>query len=172
MPETPKSIFNTWVKDIVKARNQDWNSFFKTGLASKIVCGSSKYGKVEIEPELIDAYKPIINHAKAVLIGRLRRYTIATRDLLSLFDGYFTTLKEQHRAMTYSDVTTAMLKADELGTMQEICFRLDANLHNLLLDEFQDTSIEQWRALKPIVLEIVSHTTDEKTFFCVAPPID
>ncbi|MCH8822359.1 MAG: UvrD-helicase domain-containing protein [Planctomycetes bacterium] len=167
VPAIPKSIFNTWVKDILKARKQDWNSFFKTGLASKIVCGSSKYGRVVIEPELIDAYQPIIAHAKAILINRLRRYTIATRDLLSLFDGYFTTLKEQQRAMTYSDVTTAMLNAEKLGTMQDICFRLDANLHNLLLDEFQDTSIEQWCALKPIVLEIVSHTTDEKTFFCV-----
>lgn len=167
VPETPKSIFNTWIKDIAKARNQDWDNFFKTGLASKIVCGNTTYSRVEIEPDLIDAYQPIINHAKAVLIGRLRRYTIATRDLLILFEKHFKDLKEQQRAMTYSDVTTAMREADMQGMMPDICFRLDANLHNLLLDEFQDTSIEQWHALKPIVLEIVSHTTDEKTFFCV-----
>lgn len=167
VPTDKKQLCTAWLNDIAKSRNQDWFGLIKAGLAVKIISGENMYRKYEFEPELIAAYQPIVNHAKAVLVGRLRNHTMATRDLLSLFDGHFTNLKEQQRAMTYSDVTKAMSKAESLGKMEDIGYRLDASLHNLLLDEFQDTSIEQWCALKPIIHEIISWNDDKRTFFCV-----
>ena len=36
-------------------------------------------------------------------------------------------------------------------------FRLDAAVTHLLLDEFQDTSLEQWQVLSPFAEEVAAH---------------
>ena len=49
----------------------------------------------------------------------------------------------------------------------DIWFRLDGRISHLLLDEFQDTSLMQWKVLRPLAEEIVSDSSGERTFFCV-----
>ncbi len=47
-------------------------------------------------------------------------------------------------------------------------FRLDSKYNHMLIDEFQDTSILQFKILQPLIEEIVSGSTQEyKTFFYV-----
>lgn len=47
-------------------------------------------------------------------------------------------------------------------------FRLDSNYSHILIDEFQDTSLLQYKILKPLIDEILSgDTTKFKTFFYV-----
>jgi ATP-dependent helicase/nuclease subunit A len=49
-----------------------------------------------------------------------------------------------------------------------LAFRLDGAIEHLLLDEFQDTSLGQWRVLKPIARGITQATTERRqSFFCV-----
>ncbi|MEM7231272.1 MAG: UvrD-helicase domain-containing protein [Planctomycetota bacterium] len=40
-------------------------------------------------------------------------------------------------------------------------------MHHLLLDEFQDTSLVQWKVLEPLAEEILSYADGTRTFFCV-----
>ncbi|MBL3519745.1 RecB-like helicase [Arcobacter lanthieri] len=50
-------------------------------------------------------------------------------------------------------------------------FRLDSTYHHILIDEFQDTSILQYKILKPLIEEILSgDETKFKTFFYVGDP--
>ncbi len=42
------------------------------------------------------------------------------------------------------------------GVSEALC-RLGTNLTHILIDEFQDTSPEQWEAMKPLVIEALSH---------------
>ncbi len=88
-------------------------------------------------------------------------------DLLDRFDRCFRQVKYEQRALTFGDLTTFMIEAQRLGRIDEICFRIDAQLRHLLLDEFQDTSRPQWRALEPLAKEIVSDGLSERTIFCV-----
>ena len=47
-------------------------------------------------------------------------------------------------------------------------FRLDSNFSHILIDEFQDTSLMQYKILEPLILEILSGNENEfKTFFYV-----
>ena len=46
-------------------------------------------------------------------------------------------------------------------------FRLDGAFDHWLLDEFQDTSTVQWRAVANLVDEVVQDASGERTFFCV-----
>src|SRR5690606_30970301 len=87
--------------------------------------------------------------------------------LLQLFDSCYRRVKREHKVLTFSDLTVALAQADLAGQLDEICFRIDARLRHVLLDEMQDTSIQQWNALRPIVDETVSYAPDERSFFCV-----
>lgn len=50
-------------------------------------------------------------------------------------------------------------------------FRLDSNFSHILMDEFQDTSILQYRILEPLITEVLSgDETKFKTFFYVGDP--
>lgn len=50
-------------------------------------------------------------------------------------------------------------------------FRLDSNYNHILIDEFQDTSILQYKILKPLIEEIISGSSEKfKTFFYVGDP--
>ncbi len=79
LPTDKKQLCTAWISDIAKSRNQDWFGLIKAGLAIKIISGENMYRKYEFEPELIAAYKPIVDHAKAVLVGRLRDHHRNTR---------------------------------------------------------------------------------------------
>jgi ATP-dependent exoDNAse (exonuclease V) beta subunit len=51
----------------------------------------------------------------------------------------------------------ALLFEDDLVTVEELYFRLAARFEHYLIDEFQDTSLSQWRNLALMVEEALSH---------------
>ncbi|UCD73830.1 MAG: UvrD-helicase domain-containing protein [Phycisphaerales bacterium] len=153
--------------DCTNALARDWSSFLGSGLAKAICAGKTDYYRKPIEPEVMAGYEPLIRHARAVINNRLRNQTIATRDLLAMFDAQYVAARHRRGVMTFADITAAMTDARNLGRFEEICFRIDAQIQHLLLDEFQDTSIPQWRALEPIAEEVVSDISRPRSFFCV-----
>jgi len=167
IPEDKAQLFKAWVNDCERIHRRDWKALIGQGIAASVLQRKEKYGSSKLMPEIIAAYQPLVAHARAELVGRLRQQTIATRDLLRLYEQHHEAVKRNAKAVTFDDLTKAMGRADELGTTDEIGFRLDSKLHHLLLDEFQDTSLGQWLALEPMVHEIVSNAAPERTFFCV-----
>jgi ATP-dependent exoDNAse (exonuclease V) beta subunit len=150
-----------------RVRNHQWEEFIEAGIASAIVDkGGLYYGK-PIAPEIIAAYQPLIEHALAHVTSLWRAQTIATRDLLALYDVRYDAVRKARRSLTFSDFTRALALAAERVELQEVFFRLDGSLRHVLLDEFQDTSVAQWRALQPLVSELVADETEDRTLLAV-----
>jgi ATP-dependent helicase/nuclease subunit A len=154
-------------KDCECARLWRWSDFLTGGMAKAVASGANTYYRSPIPDELLQAYAPVVRHAIAEVIGRVRDQTIATRDLLGAFHGHYEAVKRRQRAVTFADLAGAMIRAQKTGAFDEISFRLDAKLAHLLLDEFQDTSIVQWNALAPLAHEVTSVAPPQKSFFCV-----
>lgn len=164
-PADDKRMARAHQGDCERARARDWENFLTNGLVKPIANGTCEYYRKPIDDNALEAYGPLIAHARGVLMNRLRHQVLAMRDVLGLFDEHQRIVKQRRRVMTFRDITAAMIDAQRLGKFDEICFRIDASIHHLLLDEFQDTSIQQWRALAPIAHELVSG--GDRTFFCV-----
>lgn len=147
--------------------SDDWMEFFTTGLAKKVAENELVYYNKPIAPGTVFAYRRLLGHARAVFRRRVIEQTRATCTLLQLFDRCYRRVKREHKVLTFADLTVALAQADLAGRLDEICFRIDARLRHVLLDEMQDTSIQQWNALRPIVDETVSYSPDERSFFCV-----
>lgn len=160
----------TWRKaidrDLEAIDREDWLTFVVDGLAPRVLSDEEKYARLEIPAPLRDLYRRLLAHARAVLIGRLYDQTRATHWVLARYHQLAAARKQQQGRFSFDEITRILAGLQASRSLESIYYRLDARLHHLLLDEFQDTSRAQWDVLRPIAEETVSHP-GERSFFCV-----
>lgn len=104
----------------------------------------------------------------ALRLARSSEYFMAVAEaMLELYAH----LKTVHGAMDYDDL---ILSAQSLlarpGIAPWVLYKLDGGLDHLLIDEAQDTSMEQWAIVKTLTEEFfagVGQSTEERTLFVV-----
>lgn len=96
-------------------------------------------------------------------------------DLLGVYDDVTRIMVRQSNRLSFSDAS--MLVYDLMQGKKKIepdflYFRLDSKIDHLLIDEFQDTSIQQFAILYPLIEEIRSGRGNHhfRSFFCVGDP--
>jgi len=152
--------------DIKNFQNREWEAFLGKGLAKCVFRGTPQYYKKDLDPELQSAYRPLIDHACAILMNRIVDQTRATGTLVARIDKVLQSLKFQRRLLRFEDVTRLIIDAQQDARLQGVDYRLDARSSHLLLDEFQDTSPLQWLVLKPFAEKTVEPDR-ARSFFCV-----
>ncbi len=160
-----KRFVTTRDTDIARARDDDWLGFITKGLSGKIVAGEPVFYRKEIPPALIDAYTPLIDHAKGALIRPIADRTEAIARLLGNFDREYQRLKQQSGGMRFDDVTYQLAQRLSGLNVDSVAYRLDGRIAHLLLDEFQDTSLNQWSVMRPFAEEV--NQGGGRSFFCV-----
>ncbi len=153
-------------EDCARLSSDGVDAFLSKGLAKAILEGRPRFGTKAIEPEIAAAYEPIIDHARGVEGGKLRAQSQATHELLRSYDEAYRRLKQERRLLTFDDLPASVQRAAPRGRLDEVLFRIDAAVRHRLYDEFQDTRVQQWRAIAPLVEEIVSHA-EGRSYFCV-----
>ena len=152
--------------DCERLEQGDWEKFLGTGLAKKIVEGQTVFAGQPIPDSALALYQRLIDHVAAEMIGRVARQTEASYQLLERFHRVYERLKHAQRALRFEDVTRQLARLREAVPEQRMAFRLDSRIDHLLLDEFQDTSPDQWRVVRPLA-ERVTSGTEDTSFFCV-----
>ncbi|MCE9552225.1 MAG: UvrD-helicase domain-containing protein [Planctomycetes bacterium] len=137
-------------KELELALASDWDSLAAGGLIGKVLSGENAYYKKPIPADAIAIYVKLIEHIRAVQLLRLARQTEATADMLKLFDQEYRQLKRRRRLARFDDVTSAVANDNALDSAGGLAWRLEADVRHLLLDEFQDTSLTQWQAIRPL----------------------
>ncbi|PHS12510.1 MAG: hypothetical protein COA78_08085 [Blastopirellula sp.] len=146
--------------------NQDWSSFLKKGMAKKIAEGAIKFSTIEIPDDLEAAFKVLIQQAKSASFNRIIQQTEGAFKLLQHFDQEYRNLKQAHRGFRFEDITQSLAMQPEDNDPQKLSFRMDAKINHLLLDEFQDTSSQQWQVLRPLAQRVTQQSTG-RSYFCV-----
>ena len=142
-------------KTIVGGGEKGWESFLSKGLAAAVLDGTEVYYKKPIPDNAFAVYRPLVEHATAVVLGRIVDRTEATWDLLQRFDAEYQRLKAARRAFRFEDVTRRLSGPAIGDRLEEVGYRLDGHVAHLLLDEFQDTSPHgtrraEWSWISPI----------------------
>ena len=113
------------------------------------------------------------------LLQRLRN----TEGMFSILEryecAYAATLRRTGR-LTFGDITFLLARGDDpanapqlsgipelAGNRLYIDYRLDGAYDHWALDEFQDTSRQQWRVISNLIDEVVQDTSGTRTFFAV-----
>lgn len=97
---------------------------------------------------------------------------------ISILNGLFTIYnhfkefryryKKEKNSLQFNDITNLVyLLFQKFIDKDFLYFRLDAKYEHILIDEFQDTSIMQYKILEPLIEEILAGGSQYKTFFYV-----
>jgi exodeoxyribonuclease V beta subunit len=119
------------------------------------------------------------------VIGHLSNYLkisgeIKVRLAVQFFSIFFKELeqiKKQRNILTFADITMkaySMLVDNKIFEDTEyLYFRLDGRILHILIDEFQDTSLAQWKILEPLIQQALAGVGQQdsiKSFFYVGDP--
>ena len=148
----------------------DWEEAFRTGIGAKVLAGESAFRSKPIPSEFNDVFGQAQQLARMDLAPKLRRETQALGHLAELLDTAFGVTQRRAGAYRFDDITYLLGGPDPTGSRDDLSYRMDQQVRHLLLDEFQDTSFEQWRALEPLAHELLSGHADERAGVIVADP--
>ncbi len=163
-----KTARETIEKDILSLREARWNDFIsESGITKKIAADDLMYSRKQLPQGLVDAYKPLIEHAAAEAIGKLVDQTHATYLMLEHYDREYRRLCKTHRGARFEDVTRLLADSNLAGHSAELAHRMSSSLRHLLIDEFQDTSVSQWQVMRPVAKMVSETTGSAHSFFCV-----
>ena len=112
----------------------------------------------------------IQNSVKEYYRAKENNFFFALSQLVDIYKKSKKVLYMDDSELSFSDVTSLVYEILHLLDDSEfLYFRLDAQIEHMLLDEFQDTSILQYKILKPMINEITSGSGifDEGSFFFV-----
>ncbi len=163
---TDSRFIKARAEDVARFQNGLWDDFITKGLAGKVVSGESRFYGKPIEDEICGIYQRLAGHAKAELLERLSLQMKAIRGLMTRFDREYSALRAEHGWLGFGDVTRVLARSVEAASGARMSFRLDSSIRNLLLDEFQDTSADQWKILRRLTSVLLQHGS-ESSFFCV-----
>jgi len=157
-------IMKQHLTSILLAAEGNWEGFVSSGIPQRILNNESTYYKKPIPVEIIQGYLPLLAHAKGVLVRQVSNQTTATWQLLNKFHAVYQKLKYDSRAMRFEDITRRLAQKTDVADIDQLEFRLDAQISHLLFDEFQDTSLSQWQVVRPFA-ERVTFTGGQQAFF-------
>ncbi len=175
MPQTKAGKPNAnWEKALAKLieglGDGQWEAMLTSGLLAALSVDPPSYYKTEFCAEMIGCLDPLKFHAGAAILAKLRDRNRSTCALLGQYVGLYAKIKARQAAYRFDDFTMMLLDADVSEDLADFYYRLDGQIDHILLDEFQDTSIPQWKLIKPLVEEIMSGEGAggaERSFFCV-----
>ncbi len=153
-------------KLLAQMSEQDWDGLLDGGLGAAVV-GTRSYSRVDFSPELLEIFGVPAKHARAGLVERLRQQNQAAAELAERFHAAYEQLKQEQGGIRFDDVPRLLMAEDMATIRDELYYRLDARIEHVLLDEFQDTSVSQFRVIEPLIAEIVSDETRGRSFFYV-----
>jgi ATP-dependent exoDNAse (exonuclease V) beta subunit len=161
----------SWEKALAAAagavRRGDWEAFTTNGLAKKVIGGEDDYCGIEIEADVLDVFQRALATAHGYLARELAAQAGALRRLTALFDHAFRARQRREGAYDFTDIAELLGRSGAIARA-DLRYRLDARLRHVLLDEFQDTSVLQWQALRPLVAGALDRPAEERAVVIVA----
>ncbi len=165
VPLDKKSLIDARAEDLVAIESENWDRFVKSGLMPKVISGEMTYRRVAIPEGLRGPYLELYEHVLANLSEPWKNQTLAARQLLRDFHNSFERLKLSAGGLEFGDITRQLADAQRSSRLINASFRLDMSVDHLLLDEFQDTSPDQWLVIRGFAEEACRRPG--RSFFCV-----
>ena len=161
-----KAWLSAHEKSTDQALTADWKPFLTKGIGVKVATGEPKFSSGEIPPDVVAGYQPLVQHAVGLLLLQESNKVKAARELIKKFAAEYEQLKLDRESIGFDDIPVRLAKMSR-GNHKRLAYRLDSQLDHLLLDEFQDTSGTQWRAIRPFAEKVTGDPAAGGTFFCV-----
>jgi ATP-dependent exoDNAse (exonuclease V) beta subunit len=151
---------------LIAARCGDWRTLVGKGLGKALLQNDGLYYKQAIPADVVAALRPLLAQAIHELLRSIEKLNQSYLALLTRYGEAEERAKRERRRMAFDDLPRFLLGG--LGVDGDVvAHRLDGRIEHLLLDEFQDTSVQQWQVLEPLARKLITAGEGRHTFFCV-----
>jgi len=142
--------------------------FTKTWLVKDMLCEYSYFKKCA--NDVLESYFANVKEQITIYYKLRAGYSLSKLfELYLMFKDFKTSFNKNKNYLEFNDISNLVydLLSNKIDK-EFLYFRLDSSFSHILMDEFQDTSLLQFRILKPLIDEILSgDQTKFKTFFYV-----
>ncbi len=153
-------------------QGSSWSKGFpKSTLVAHLLEGDSpevtyRRKEVPLPENLWRGLRLLLRHPAGLELERAFTQTKGLHRLLHRFEDQYRKNVLPKGRITFEDACALMNGFNHL-TPGELAFRLDGQVDHWLLDEFQDTSTLQWRAIEPFVEEVLQDAEGRRGYFQV-----
>jgi ATP-dependent exoDNAse (exonuclease V) beta subunit len=151
-------------------RDGDWEEACVQTLARRAMEEPPVYDGKPIPESLLDSLRRATRVAAGQVAQDLSRRSRALQRLATDFDLAMSGRQREEGLYRFEDVTIQLGGADPLTARADLWYRLDHFGRHLLLDEFQDTSLAQWKVLEPLVQRLMAEPATDRSLVVVADP--
>ncbi len=172
-----------WANLLGQLHASQWESMLAGGL-TKAALADGTYHRIAMHPQLHTLCERLGRHAASKLIQLLNLQHRSAWQLLDRFAHHFEDRCRAQRVMLFADLTDHLARhlrlhdldgssndpethATAVAWRDELAYRLDGRVEHLLIDEFQDTSIDQFAVLWPLIDEATADASSNRTLFVV-----
>lgn len=147
-----------------RVRSGDWHSYVKGGLYGKLLAETAdqpaEYYNRPVDGELRELLEEAGTLARAEVARQLAVRAEAMGRLAEQYEASFGRRLVETGQLAFDDVTRFLTDRTPLGERADLFYRLDGATRHILLDEFQDTSLLQWRALVPLTDRLIGDAAE------------
>ncbi len=162
-----KSLKKHWQVVKAAAMAGDWAVIAETTSFKNFLDGKNKYGNTNLTADILEIYSALKPHCARYVSHKLISQNHSTRDLLKSFGELLEIAKDETGSLRFDDVTERLMEFVSMWDTERFSFRLDHQIQHLLLDEFQDTSLAQWKVIRPFAKAVTENAETLRSFFCV-----
>ena len=126
----------------------------------------SHFGEIDVPTEAADGMRRLVWRSIDQLVRMRLRQTQALRRSLGEYERTYDEQNRRTGRLSFSDYVTLLIHAKEFDR-DEMAFRLDCTIKHWLLDEFQDTSTQQFAVLRRNTDEIIKQSQEDRSVFVV-----
>ena len=126
-------------------RNEKWEEKALTDggrLIERLLQGGGEFHKLEIPEEYVDVSKPILAQIKYQVLKQIDTRSRALRSLMDHLILNYERHRNEMSCVSFDDVKRILYHGAVSKDLSTIFFRIDSRVHHILLDEFQDTSLQ------------------------------
>lgn len=117
----------------------------------------SKNHKKYTSPHMQELFVALKEELTSYLQAREKYLLGEIGDLYTLYKAALRVLNKELGTLSFSDVSNVIYSLLQNEISREfLYFRLDGKIEHMLIDEYQDTNVLQYKILKPLMEEIVS----------------
>ena len=143
--------------------------FTKTWLSKENACEYSYFKKCS--DETLELYFQDVKEQIALYYKLRAGYSLSKLfELYLMFKEFKSSFNKNKNYLEFNDISNLvyeLLSSDKVNN-KFLYFRLDSKFSHILMDEFQDTSLLQYKIIEPMIKEIMSGNENEfKSFFYV-----
>jgi ATP-dependent exoDNAse (exonuclease V) beta subunit len=161
-------LFANGTKAVLRAlEHENWREFALASIVQKVVNGEETYSRARISDEFVRHITSAFPAIEAELRAEISGFLSSLHTLLRHLALRFESQKDSRGLFSFDDVKRLLATYGMADTLETLYYRLSTRYEHMLLDEFQDTSREEFRVLAPFIQEISQGGDAGKTFFCV-----